>query len=461
VSVAKPAKTVYRCDKCEHEQARYFGICPRCHEGMGVEVTVSMPAQRAGAAVPLGSVPEAQFRDLSEVQASEHERIGSGIPEFDRVLGGGIVPGSYIALTGPPGAGKTTVATQAILSLSDAGRRVGYVSGEESESQARMRFERLGARLGDQSLPITTEISAERVAESVEGAHSRGEPLDFLVVDSIQTLISESHTGRPGSVGQVAECAERLRRAAKGTGTTILIVGQVTKDGDMAGPRLLEHMVDVVLDFDSDRDEQLRILRAVKNRFGSIDEIGVFEMTGSGLVGVEDPSSSFLADRDTTLPGSAVCAVLEGTRVVLCEIQALVRPSNAPVPMRQVSGLDPKRLAMLLAVLGSVDRRHRIGSHDVFVSVLGGLKVVEPAADLAVTLALTSALSRRVVLPSICAFGEVTLQGKVRAAGQGERRRREAQRLGYSSLDQTGGLQGVLDEALGPPPPPEKDDEGG
>ena len=260
-------------------------------------------------------------------------------------------------------------------------------------------------------------------------------------------MISEGHQGRPGTIGQVTECGDRLRRTAKQTGTTILLIGQVTKGGDMAGPRQLEHMVDAVMQFEGDRNEQLRVLRAVKNRFGSTDEIGVFEMTGTGLQGIPDPSQLFLSERDTDLTGSSVCAVLEGTRIVLCEIQALVRPSNLPMPTRQVAGLDPRRLGMLLAVMGKSG--YHINSCDVYVMVIGGLKIVEPAADLAVCVALASAFEKRLVRPAVCAFGEVTLQGKVRAAAQVERRKKEADRLGYTSLETVGTLQSVLAGALG------------
>jgi DNA repair protein RadA/Sms len=356
--MARTPATLYRCDNCDYEQVRFFGVCPSCKEGIGYEVDITRPSERANVAVPRGSVPAASFRDLAEVSATEHDRTSTGISELDRVLGGGLVPGSYIILAGVPGAGKTTIATQAIISLAAADVKVAYVSGEESEAQARMRFERLGVNFGAYPLPITTEASVERVCEAIEAS-----AYDFVVVDSIQTMMSEGHSGRPGSVGQVAECGDRLRRTAKETGTTILLVGQVTKDGDMAGPRLLEHMVDVVLQFEGERDEQLRVLRAVKNRFGSTDEIGVFEMTGHGLEGIPDPSKLFLSERDTTLAGSAVCAVLEGTRIVLCEIQALVRPSNSPMPMRQVAGIDAKRLSMLLAVMSQAG--YLTGAHDV------------------------------------------------------------------------------------------------
>jgi DNA repair protein RadA/Sms len=387
-------------------------------------------------------VPAAAFRDLSEVSASEHDRTSTGIPELDRVLGGGLVPGSYIILAGVPGAGKTTVATQAIISLASAGVKTAYVSGEESEAQARMRFERLGADFGAYPLPISSESGVERVCEAIEA-----NGYDFVVVDSIQTMISEGLPGRPGSITQVAECGDRLRATAKSTGTTILLVGQVTKDGDMAGPRLLEHMVDVVLQFEGERDEQMRVLRAVKNRFGSTDEIGVFEMTGQGLEGIPDPSSIFLAERDFSISGSAVCAALEGTRIVLCEIQALVRPSNSPMPMRQAMGIDSKRLSMLLAVMSKAG--YYTGSYDVFVKVIGGFMIGEPAADLAVCVALASAFERRATKPNVCAYGEVTLQGKVRAAAQAERRGKEADRLGYVGLETAGTLKSVLASALG------------
>lgn len=444
--MAKAPLTLHRCSnsECDYEQARWFGLCPRCKNGNGVEV--ARASERANVAVPKGSVPAASFRDLSEVRADEYQRDTTGIIELDRVLGGGIVPGSYIVLAGEPGSGKTTISTQLIIRLSSAGKKVAYVSGEESEAQTRMRFERLGADFGAYPLPISNETSVERICEAIEG-HG----FDFVVVDSIQTLFSEGVPGAPGSVSQVRECAHKLLKVAKDSGSSVLLIGHVTKDGDMAGPRTLEHMVDVVLAFEGDRAEQHRMLRSAKNRFGSTDEIAVFEMTGTGLVGIEDASKLFLSEHTKGIPGSAIGAIQEGTRIVLCEVQALVRPNNnSPNPIRAARGLDPRRVQMLLAVL-SRKCGYRLGSMDVFLNVAGGLKVDEPAIDLAVCLAVASACDSRPVLDSVCAFGEVSLLGEVRPAPQAERRRKEAQRLGFSTLEPTGALRNAIKDALGAP----------
>lgn len=436
--MAKP-KRLFRCSNCGYEQPTWAGICPECQEGGTLE-EVSAPATRQGRS-PL-QVPAAGFQDLAQVTAEEHERLGSGIGELDRVLGGGIVPGSLIVIAGEPGAGKTTLATEVILHLSQKSSSVGYVSGEESAAQARMRFERLGADFSRMRIPLSTETSIERICSAI-GQY------DLVVVDSIQTVFSEAVPGAPGSVSQVRECTHQLMRVAKSEGTSIIIVGQVTKEGEMAGPRTLEHLVDVVLGFEGDRREQFRILRSVKNRFGSTDEIGVFEMTGSGLKGIEDASGFFVDDRPQPLPGAALCAVIEGSRPVLCEVQALVEPSNLVQPIRASTTLNSKRVQMLLAVL-SRKANYRLGSMNVFLNVAGGLKIDEPAADLAICLAVASAYEGRPVRDDICAFGEVSLLGEVRPAAQDDRRRREAERLGYQAIDlNKSSLRDVLDAALG------------
>lgn len=433
-------KKLFRCTSCGHEQPTWAGICPECQEG-GTLSEVSQPAQRQGR--PVLSVPAAGFDNLANVTAEEHERISSGIGELDRVLGGGIVPGSLIVIAGEPGAGKTTIATEVILNLAAAGTAAGYVSGEESAAQARMRFERLGADLDKIDLPLSTETSIERICSAI-GSY------DLVIIDSIQTVFSEAVPGAPGSISQVRECTHQLMRVAKSEGTSIIIVGQVTKDGEMAGPRTLEHLVDVVLAFEGDRREQFRILRSVKNRFGSTDEIGVFEMTGSGLRGIEDASGFFVADRPAPLPGSALCTIIEGSRPVMCEVQALVEPSNLVQPIRASTTLNSKRVQMLLAVL-SRKANYRLGSMNVFLNVAGGLKIDEPAADLAICLAVASAYEGRPVKDGVCAFGEVSLLGEVRPSSQDERRRREAERLGYQPVDiSSGSLRQVLDAALGP-----------
>lgn len=398
-------------------------------------------ASRAGRP-SAASGPAATFRSLAEVKAIEGERTSTGIAELDRVLGGGLVVGSYLVLAGEPGAGKTTMASEICLHLAGEGKRVGYVSGEESESQARMRFHRLGWD-EKSTIEISSEVGVERICQAV-----RENDYDLVVIDSIQTMLSEEIPGAPGSISQVRECGQKLLRAAKSGKTSVLLVGQVTKGGEMAGPRILEHMVDGVLQFEGDRREQLRILRAVKNRFGNTDEIGVFEMTGSGLRGIEDPSEIFAETAAERLPGSVLTATIEGSRPVLCEIQALVSPSNLPQPVRAVRGLDPKRVQMLLAVL---QRKVGVplGSYDVHINVSGGLKIDDPGTDLAVCLAILSAAENKAPLRTYCAFGEVSLLGIVRPAPQSDRRKKEAERLNYVPL-QAGDedLRGVLRSSL-------------
>jgi DNA repair protein RadA/Sms len=372
----------------------------------------------------------------------------TGIPELDRVLGGGLVPGSYLVLAGAPGAGKSTLATDLLMRLQQADKRVAYVSGEESEGQVKLRFDRLAAAADDIDneiaghVPFSPETNVERICQAISD-----DPYDLLVVDSVQTLFSEENSGAPGSTSQVRECGHRLMQAAKGTGTSVLLIGQVTKDGAMAGPRTLEHMVDVVLSFEE--ADELRVLRAIKNRFGAADEIGVFEMTSAGLLGVPDPSARLVPQEAVTDPGSAICAVMEGTRPILCEVQALTTVNdNNPMPTRAVNGLDAKRVQMLIAVL-TRKLGYRMGSNDVFLSVGGGLKVDTPAADLAACLALASAITSRPVKPEICVFGEVNLRGEIRPVPQAQRLAREAQRLGYTVLDvENRRLHEVIEEAL-------------
>lgn len=431
------AKSIFICSACGHRQNTWAGICPACSEGGTLEEQ-SVAPERAGRSPSLA--PAASFQPLKEVSEQSSERISLGVGELDRVLGGGLVPGSYIVLAGEPGAGKTTLASEICIELARTGKKVGYLSGEESPAQARMRFQRLGWK--EEGIQISAETSVERVCQAIEE-----EAFDLLVVDSIQTVFSEDVSGAPGSVSQVRECGQKLLRAAKSGSTSVLLVGQVTKGGEMAGPRILEHMVDAVLQFEGDRREQLRILRAIKNRFGTTDEIGLFEMTGEGLQGIEDPSGLF-AEENRRLPGSVLSATIEGTRPVLCEIQALLNPSNAPQPIRAVRGLDPKRVQMLLAVL---QRKVgvRTGSFDVYLNVSGGLRVDDPGVDLAVCLALLSAAEDKPLAKNYCAFGEVSLLGIVRPAPQADRRARECQRLQYVPFQGEGDdLRGILQGAL-------------
>ncbi len=389
----------------------------------------SVPDSAPRAARPLSSGGvAASFGDLGDVSPDAHTRSSSTIAELDRVLGGGIVPGSYMALSAEPGHGKSTLASQLLAGLAGKGARVGLVAAEESAAQVKMRFDRLGHNGRD--VQITSETAVERVIDAaLAGAY------DLIVVDSIQTVFSLESSGTPGSITQVRECGQALMRLAKEGGTSVLLIGQVTKDGSLAGPRTLEHMVDVVMQLEGDRDQQLRILRAVKNRFGSTDEIGLFEMTGAGLIGVDDPSAALGTRRQSAPIGAATCPVIEGARPMMVEVQALVSPTSANQPIRACRGIDQKRFQMLLAVL-SRHGQMRLGSHDVFLQLAGGIRVDDPALDLACCLAIASSYNESEVPLSVAAFGEVSLLGEIRPAPQSERRLSEASRLGYSSVIQ-------------------------
>src|SRR6185436_1725728 len=374
-----------------------------------------LPATAGPAAKPL--------LKLVDVNAEEASRMPTGVPEFDRVLGGGLVPASLVLVGGEPGVGKSTLLLSALRAMS-LGRRALLVTGEESVAQVKLRAERLG---GCANVEVLAETELETVCATLE----RERP-DVCVIDSVQTLYSSELGSAPGSVAQVREAASRLLRVAKESGVATILVGHVTKDGAVAGPRVLEHLVDCVLQFEGDRYHAHRVLRATKNRFGSTNELGVFEMTGEGLVGVPDPSELF----GKTLPGeigAAVACVLEGTRPILLEIQALVAPTDLAMPRRVATGVDPKRLAMIVAVLS----RHAgvpLGSADVFVNVAGGVRVDEPGADLPVALAIASAAKRRPVHEGLAAFGEIGLTGRLRTAAQAERRLEECAKLGLHQV---------------------------
>jgi DNA repair protein RadA/Sms len=351
-----------------------------------------------------------------------------GIGELDRVLGGGLVAGSVVLLGGEPGIGKSTLLLQAAAGVAASGASVLYATGEESASQVRLRAGRLGlarGRVGD-AIRVVAETGVGRIVDL-----AREEPPGLLVIDSIQTMTSEELDGPPGSVGQVREAAQRLMELAKADGVPVILVGHVTKDGTLAGPKTLEHLVDVVLSVEGDRTGGLRLLRAAKNRYGSTEEVGVFEMGERGLTEVADPARAFLADHDAPAPGSVVAPVLEGSRPILVEVQALVAPTAAPSPRRTASGVDPNRLALLVAVLG---RRAGIGlsSHDVYANLAGGLTVSEPGLDLPLALALASSLRDRPVVTGTVAIGEVGLLGELRSVGGLDRRLREAARLGFT-----------------------------
>jgi DNA repair protein RadA/Sms len=411
VAKAKP-QVQYSCTECGYAAGRWFGKCPGCSAfGTLVEEVVGQ--------VSRASAPPKPLLRLVDVQVSEAARIGTGVPELDRVLGGGLVPASIVLLGGEPGVGKSTLLLTALGAISQE-RRALLVTGEESVAQVKLRAERLG---GAEGVEILAETELETVCETL-----RVERPDVCVIDSVQTLYASELGSAPGSVAQVREAAGRLLRVAKESGVAVVLVGHVTKDGSVAGPRVLEHLVDCVLQFEGDRYHAHRVLRAVKNRFGSTNELGVFEMTGAGLVGVPDPSEVFGRTVEGE-PGAAVACALEGTRPILLEIQALVAPTDLAMPRRVATGVDPKRLAMIVAVLA----RHTgvaLGQADVFVNVAGGVRIDEPGADLAVALAIASAARRVPVRAGTAAFGEIGLTGRLRPAAQADRRLEECGKLG-------------------------------
>ncbi len=409
------AATSFACSECGYSTGRWFGKCPSCGSFGTLTEEVPVTATAAAQARPL--------LRLAQVESEDTERIPTGVPELDRVLGGGLVPASLVLVGGEPGVGKSTLLLSALAHISQS-RRALLVTGEESAAQVKLRAERLG---GTERVEILAETDLDAIAATLEQ-----ERPDVCVIDSVQTLYSAEIGSAPGSVGQVREAAARLMRVAKTSGVALFLVGHVTKDGSVAGPRVLEHLVDCVLTFEGDRYREHRILRAVKNRFGSTNELGVFEMTGAGLVGVPDPSELFGRTAGGEV-GAAVACVLEGTRPLLLEIQSLVSPTDLAMPRRVGTGVDPKRLAMIVAVLGR-HARLPLGSADVFVNVAGGVRIDEPGADLAVALAIASAARGVPVRDGTAAFGEVGLTGRLRPAAQAERRLSECAKLGLTSV---------------------------
>ncbi len=416
-------KTIYTCTACGGTTPKWLGRCPHCEAWNTLEEGIAEPSGAAAGKNRFQSLARSQpVATLSDIEAADVERTSTGLEELDRVLGGGIVAGGVTLIGGDPGIGKSTLLLQAVDLLA-ARMKVLYVTGEESAAQLALRSRRLG--LSGAKVRVAAEINLERILATL-GAESPG----FCVIDSIQTLYSDQLSSAPGSVAQVRECSAQLTRTAKASGCAIVLVGHVTKDGTLAGPRVLEHIVDTVLYFEGDTHSSFRLIRAFKNRFGAVNEIGVFAMTERGLKGVSNPSALFLSTHGDPVPGACVLVTLEGTRPLLVEIQALV-DSGGPSPRRLSVGLDRDRLAMLLAVL----HRHAgvaTSDQDVFVNAVGGVRISEPAADLAVLLAIQSSLRGKPLPRGFFAFGEVGLAGEVRPAPRGQERLREAAKLGFS-----------------------------
>src|SRR3954465_11321315 len=412
------AKTAYVCSDCGASALQWFGACPSC----GAAGTLTETAVEKGGGSHRYAAGATKAIALESVRAEELERIPSGLPELDRALGGGLVAGQVSLLGGDPGIGKSTLLLQALHAVSISLPTL-YVTGEESTEQVALRARRLGLQSG--SLRLLAETQLERIVASLDSAKPR-----VAVIDSIQTLWSETLQSAPGSVAQVRECAAQLTRHAKRNGIALLLIGHVTKEGAIAGPRVLEHIVDTVLYFEGDPHSAFRLVRAVKNRFGAVNELGVFAMTEKGLRGVSNPSALFLSTHEKPVAGSCVLVTIEGTRPLLVEIQALVDSAHTPNPRRLSVGLEQNRLAMLLAVL----HRHAglaTWEQDVFVNAVGGVRIAEPAADLAGALAGVSSLTDRPIAEKVAVFGEIGLAGEVRPAPRGQERLKEAAKLGF------------------------------
>jgi DNA repair protein RadA/Sms len=415
------AKSVYSCTECGGQVLKWQGQCPHCQQWNTLVETVAEAAPTSNRFSLIAET--ARLQRLSEVEAREEDRFSSGIAEFDRVLGGGLVGGAVVLIGGDPGIGKSTLLLQALADIG-AHRRVLYVSGEESPQQIALRAKRLG--LDARNLQVLAEINLEKIQAAITG-----DKPEVAVIDSIQTLYSGALQSAPGSVAQVRECAAQLTRLAKASGTTIVFVGHVTKEGALAGPRVLEHMVDTVLYFEGDTHSSFRLIRAFKNRYGAVNELGVFAMTDKGLKGVSNPSALFLSQHGGEIAGSCVMVTQEGTRPMLVEIQALVDEAHAPNPRRLSVGLEQNRLALLLAVL----HRHAgiaCFDQDVFVNAVGGVRITEPAADLAVLMAIVSSLRNRPLPTKLVVFGEIGLAGEIRPVQRGQERLKEAAKLGFT-----------------------------
>jgi DNA repair protein RadA/Sms len=414
------AKTQYTCTECGASEPKWQGQCPSCHAWNTLVETVPETATQSRFA---SLAPTAQLQKLADVEAQDVSRQQTGIAEFDRVLGGGLVAGGVVLIGGDPGIGKSTLLLQTVCKVSQTLKSF-YISGEESAQQIAMRAKRLG--LDASQVDVLAEINLEKISQVLQ----QHQP-DLVIIDSIQTVYSEALQSAPGSVAQVRECSAQLTRIAKQLGISMILVGHVTKEGSLAGPRVLEHIVDSVLYFEGDQNSSFRLIRAFKNRFGAVNELGVFAMTEKGLREVSNPSALFLSHHDTPVPGSCITVTQEGTRPLLVEIQALVDTSHAPNPKRLCVGLEQNRLAMLLAVL----HRHAgvaCFDQDVFINAVGGVKISEPAVDLAVLLSIVSSFKNKPLLNKLIVFGEVGLAGEVRPVQRGQERLKEAAKLGFT-----------------------------
>lgn len=435
-------RSSFVCQQCGYETPQWYGKCPNCDTWNSLVETVKDVGSQKGTPLRQGSVGQAKPQKLSEVRHIEKNRLKSGYEEFDRVMGGGIVPGSVTLLAGDPGIGKSTLLLHVLAKTGGL-----YVSGEESAEQIKLRAKRLG--IDGTNIAILAETNVESVLQVLSSNYESGimntgkekthdsafstahSPL--VIIDSIQTLSSADLDGMAGSVGQIRRSAELLISVAKAQGIPVIIIGHVTKEGAIAGPKVLEHMVDTVLYIEGERFANARILRTLKNRFGAVEEVGIFEMADVGLKEVANPSALFLQDRVKNVPGSAVTIIMEGTRPILVEIQALVVPSQLAMPRRVGNGVDYNRMQLLVAIL---QKRLNVplGTFDVFVNVSGGIKIGEPAADLAVALAILSSFKNKALDPKTAVVGELGLLGEVRGVGSEERRVKEAKRLGFTSV---------------------------
>ena len=419
------AKTIYSCTECGAAEPKWQGQCPSCMawNSLVESIEESSTSTNRYANKFEGLAASSQLQKISSIKAAEIERIPTGISEFDRVLGGGLVEGGVVLIGGDPGIGKSTLLLQVLCHLGKAAQAI-YVSGEESPQQIAMRAKRLG--LDASNVELLAEINLEKILATLQ-THKP----NIAVIDSIQTVYSEALQSAPGSVAQVRECSAQLTRLAKQLGITVILVGHVTKEGTLAGPRVLEHIVDTVLYFEGDQNSAFRLIRAFKNRFGAVNELGVFAMTEHGLREVANPSALFLSHHEGQVAGSCITVTMEGTRPLLIEIQALVDESHAPSPKRLATGLEQNRLAMLLAVLN----RHAgipCFDQDVFINAVGGVKIAEPAVDLAVILSIVSSLKNKPLDNKLIVFGEVGLAGEVRPVQGGQMRLKEAAKLGFT-----------------------------